>query len=156
INSIANSFVKRMGTKSHQRKGAPRVTVKVFNAAFGLIPVAQYQVSLKQRTLSREAEYGHIVKALESIFCEDTQDRVHYYLITDPERFLQNDEVVRRVLNIIHQVNSNIKIVKCLYFIGATLVVPAKLASYVHVIREDNLPDEEIQEILDGMTPKVR
>lgn len=156
INSIANSFVKRMGTKGPQRKGAPRVTVKVFNAAFGLIPVEQYQVSLKQRSLSREAEYGNIVKALESIFCEDTQDRVHYYLITDPERFLQNDEVVRRVLNIIHQVNSNIKIVKCLYFIGATLVVPAKLASYVHVIREDNLPDEEIQEILDGMTPKVR
>ena len=155
INSIANSFVKRMGSKGPQ-KGAPLVSVKVFNAAFGLIPVEQYQISLKQRSLSREDQFGNIVKALENIFLEDTQDRVHYYLITDPERFLQNDEVVRRILNIIHQVNSNIKIVKCLYFIGATLVVPPKLASYVHVIREDNLADEEIQEVLDGLTPKVR
>lgn len=154
INAIANSFVKKMAAKGPHK--GPRASVKVFNAAFGLIPVEQYQVSLKQRSLSREDQFGNVIKALENIFLEDTQDRVHYYLITDPERFLQNDEVVRRILNIIHQVNANIKIVKCLYFIGATLVVPPKLASYMHVIREDNLSSDEIQEILDGLTPKVR
>jgi AAA+ superfamily predicted ATPase len=152
INSIANSFVKRKASK----KGAPSVSVKVFNAAFGLIPVEQYQVNLKQRSLARDEHHANIIKVLESIFMEDTQDRVHYYLITDPERFLQNDDVVRRILNIIHQVNSNLKIVKCIYFIGASLVIPPKLASYVHVIRDDLLTGEEIQEVLDGLSENVR
>jgi SpoVK/Ycf46/Vps4 family AAA+-type ATPase len=154
INAIANSFVKKADSKGPQK--GPRSSVKIYNAAFGLIPVEQYQVSLHSRSLARDGDHGNIIKALEAIYAEDTQDRVHYYLITDPERYLQNDEVVRRILNIIHQVNSNIKIVKCLYFIGASLVIPPKLASYVHVIREDNLADEEIQEILDGLTPKTR
>lgn len=154
INAIANSFIKRADSKGPQK--GPQSSVKVYNAAFGLIPVEQWQVSLKNRSLSREPGHGNVIEALENIYREDTQDRVHYYLLTDPERYFQNEEVVRRILNIIHQVNSNIQIVKCLYFIGASLVVPPKLASYVHVIREDNLPDEEIQEILSGLTPKTR
>src|SRR5262245_7795172 len=155
IHSIANSLVKPSGGADKAKKPRPPVC-KVFNAAFGLIPVEQYQVALNTRSLAREDQFANVVKAMETIYLEDTQDRVHYYLITDPERYLQNDDVVRRILNIIHQVNSNLNIVKCIYFIGATLVVPPKLASYLHVIRDENLSVEEIQEILDGLMPKTR
>src|SRR5688572_32207908 len=48
VSSIANAIPK---SKS---KGAPKVSVKVYNAAFGLIPVEQYQSSLRARTLTRE------------------------------------------------------------------------------------------------------
>lgn len=156
INSIAHALAKRMGQQRTSKKGPPGVSVKVYNAAFGLIPVEHLQNNLKQRALAREPDFGNVLKAMEGIFLEDTQDRIHFYLITDPERYLQNDEFVRRILNIIHQVNSNISIVKCIYFIGSTLFIPPKLASYMHVIREDYLPREEIQEILDGLSEKVR
>lgn len=154
INAIANSFIKKAQKAS--KKGAPSVSVKVFNGTFGLIPVEQFQSNLQQRALAREDTFANFIKAMEQIFLEDTQDRVHYYLLTDPERYLQNDDFVRRILTIIQQVNANINIVKCIYFIGATLVVPPKLASYMHVIRDDLLNAEEIQEILDGLTEKVR
>lgn len=149
IRSIANSIVKPAQRKT-------RVTVQVYNAAFGLIPAEQYQSSLRNRTLSREDNFANAIKAMETIFEEDTLNGVSYYIITDPERYLQNDDFVRRVLNIIYQVNSNVNIVKCLYFVGASLVVPQKLSSYLHVIRDDYLGREEIQEILDQMLPSVR
>lgn len=149
IRSIANA-----GSKTSKRK--TKVSVKIYNPAFGLIPVEQFQSSIRNRTLSRDEAYANAIKAMETIFEEDTLNGVNYYIITDPERFLQNDDFVRRILNIVFQVNSNINIIKCLYFVGASLVVPQKLSSYVHVIRDDYLGREEIQEILDQMTPEVR
>lgn len=156
INAIANSFVKRSGPQKASEKGRPKVTVKVYSSSFGLIPVEQLQSSLRTRALARDEQFSNAIKAMETIYLEDTLDGVHYYIITDPERYLQDHDFVRRILNIIHQVRSDINIVKCIYFVGATLVIPPKLASYIHVIRDDNLSREEIQEILDGLTEKVR
>ena len=139
-----------------KKKDALKVALKIYNSAFGLIPVEQYQSSLRNRTLSREDTFANAIKAMETIFEEDTMNGRHYYIITDPERYLQNDDFVRRILNIIYQLNSDSTIIKCLYFVGASLVMPQKLASYVHVIRDDHLGKEEIDEILDGMTERVR
>jgi SpoVK/Ycf46/Vps4 family AAA+-type ATPase len=151
VKAIANSVVKS------KKKDAPKVSVKIYNSAFGLIPVEQYQSSLRSRTHSRvDQQFANAIKAMETIFEEDTMNGIHFYIITDPEQYLTSNDFVRRILNIIFQVNSDINIVKCIYFVGASLVVPAKLASYIHVVRDDYLGREEIQEILDGLTEKVR
>lgn len=157
INSIANAFVKpKKKDKEGQAKGPPSVQVKVYNSAFGLIPAEHLQSNWRQRALNREQNFANAIAAMETIYQEDSSDRIHFYIITDPEAYLANNEFVRRILNIIHQVNSSLNIMKCIYFVGATLVLPAKLASYIHVIRDDYLPPEEIQELLDGLTPRVR
>lgn len=151
VKAIANSVVKS------KKKGAPTVSVKIYNSAFGLIPVEQYQSSLRSRTHSRvDQQFANAIKAMETIFEEDTLNGIHFYIVTDPEQYLTSNDFVRRILNIIHQVNSDINIVKCIYFVGASLVVPPKLASYIHVIRDDYLAREEIQEVLDGLTERVR
>lgn len=137
-------------------KGPPPSNIKVYNGALGLIPAAQLQAEWTTRALGREEGYNNIIKAMETIYTEDTRERLHYYIITDPERYFQNEDFVRRVLNIVHQLQADFKVIKCLIFVGSRLVIPAKLASYMHVVRDTHLEDQEVQTILDGLSPNVR
>jgi SpoVK/Ycf46/Vps4 family AAA+-type ATPase len=137
-------------------KGPPPTNIKVYNGAFGLIPASQLVAEWSTRALGREEGYNNIIKAMETIYTEETRERLHYYIITDPERYFQNEDFVRRVLNIVHQLQAEFKVIKCLIFVGARLVIPPKLASYMHVVRDTHLDEQEVQGILDGLHPKVR
>ncbi len=137
-------------------KGPPPINIKVYNSALGLIPASQLVAEWSTRALGREEGYNNIIKAMEAIYQEDTRERLHYYIITDPERYFQNEDFVRRVLNIIHQLQAEFKVIKCLIFVGSRFVVPAKLASYMHVVRDTHLDEQDIQTVVDGLSANVR
>lgn len=157
IKDIIRALPNRTPAKgADASKGPPPINIKVYNGAFGLIPASQLQAEWSTRALGREEGWANIVAAMENIYKEDTRGRLHYYIITDPERYFQNEDFVRRVLNVIHQLQSDLKVIKCIIFVGSRLVIPPKLSSYMHVVRDSHLDEQEVQRILDDLAPNVR
>jgi SpoVK/Ycf46/Vps4 family AAA+-type ATPase len=116
----------------------------VFNAAFGLVPLNQLIKDWNSRTHTENREAGQINDALVQIYKDDPRDEQNFYVITDPERWLADPHVVRRVLNILHQVHNDIRTIKILIFVGSRKVVPEKLAHYMEVVHDTGLSSDEI------------
>jgi SpoVK/Ycf46/Vps4 family AAA+-type ATPase len=130
--------------------------VKVYNQAIGLVQASGLIHDWENRTLGADPATAAPPKAFEAIYKEDTRDKKHFYLITDPERWLQDPNMIRRLLNIVHQVRHRIQIVKCLVFIGSRPVIPAKLASYIHVVRGEKPSQQQLQMKLEEMSRQMK
>jgi SpoVK/Ycf46/Vps4 family AAA+-type ATPase len=116
----------------------------VFNAALGLVPLNQLIKDWGSRTHQENRDASGIHDALIQIYKDDPRDEQNFYVITDPERWLADPHVVRRVLNIIHQVHNDIRTIKILIFVGTRKVIPEKLAHYMEVVVDQGLSSEEI------------
>lgn len=116
----------------------------VFNAAFGLVPLHQVIKDWSSRAHQTNGEALSIHDALIQIYKDDPKDEQNFYCITDPERWLTDPHVVRRVLNIIHQGHNEIRTIKLMIFVGTRKVIPEKLARYMEVVVDNGLTSEEI------------
>lgn len=116
----------------------------VFNAAFGLVPLNQLIKDWQSRTHTENRDAMQINDALVQIYRDDPKDEQNFYVVTDPERWLGDPHVVRRVLNILHQVHNDIRTIKILIFVGTRKVVPEKLSHYMEVVVDQGLSQEEI------------
>ena len=131
----------------------------VFNAAFGLVPLNQLIKDWGGRTHQENRDALDIHSALIQIYKDDPKDEQNFYIITDPERYLNDAHVQRRVLNIMHQVHQDIRTIKLLIFVGTRKVIPEKLSRYMEVIHDTGLTQEEILATVEeacgylGMTP---
>lgn len=121
---------------------------QVFNAAFGLVPINNLIRDWMSRAHTVNAETASIHDALIQIYKDDPKDEQNFYVFTDPERWLADAHVVRRVLNIIHQQHNDIRNVKILIFVGTRRYVPEKIQRYVEVINDKGLGNDEILEIV--------
>jgi SpoVK/Ycf46/Vps4 family AAA+-type ATPase len=79
------------------------------------------------------------------IYQDDPKREVNFYIITDPDRWLKDEHVQRRVLNVAHQLHNNQQVVKVVIFVGTRLRVPEKLQKYIQVVHDHGLTDEELQ-----------
>jgi AAA+ superfamily predicted ATPase len=87
--------------------------------------------------------------ALINIYKEQTPKDRKFYVITDPERWLQDAHVQRRILNILHQVHNDVGTVKVLICVGSQRYIPEKLARYTEVVHDTGLSLEEIAEVVE-------
>lgn len=147
IKSIYHSLTK--GQK------AKKVDVKVYNNAYGLIPAGSLINDWDARQLNGDKATASPQKAFEQIFMDDTREKRCFYIITDPDRWLQDGNLVRRLLNVIHSVRHRDHIVKSIIFLGNRAVIPHKLDPYIHVVRGDKPNKEEIQQHLQRMQAKI-
>lgn len=138
--------------------------IKVFNQSFGLIPLKQ----LTEDWRKREHPAGQFLVegingALTQIYKDtplakkDEQNQA-LYVITDPERWLAPDQGVthRRLLNIAHQLHNDDTLLKIIFFVGSSLMIPQKLARYVEVVHDKGLGNDEIQSILGYISDKLK
>ena len=116
----------------------------VFNAALGLVPLNQLIKDWGSRAHTENGQAPGIHEALIQIYKDDPKDEQNFYVITDPERWLSDPHVVRRELNIVHQVHNDIRTIKILIFVGTRKVIPEKLANYMEVVVDNGLSGEEI------------
>jgi AAA+ superfamily predicted ATPase len=116
----------------------------VFNAALGLLPLNGIIKDWGSRAHAVSPDCQSIHDALIRIYQDDPKNEQNFYVITDPERWLQDPHVVRRVLNIIHQGHNDIRTIKLLIFVGTRKVIPEKLAQYIEVVQDNGLSSEEI------------
>lgn len=129
---------------------------KVYNPTVGWSPYAQYTEEIKSGRLTNGAT-SQINEALTVALRDNPEEKVFFYIVLDPERFMARDpHVVRRYLNIIQQQHSNIDMVKIFIFVSNTLAIPEKLNRYATVIRDTGLSDAEIQERLEMLSEKLR
>lgn len=118
----------------------------VFNAALGLVPIEAYVTDWKTRAHAENRETMSIHDTLIRIYKDDPKREVNFYIITDPERWLKDEHVQRRMLNIAHQLHHNQQVVKIVILVGARKLIPAKLAKYIQVVHDQGLTDDELQE----------
>jgi len=122
--------------------------VKVYNAAFGLVPLSDLISDWKSKGHSTDGKTQGIHDALITIYKDQTPKERQFYVITDPERWLKDAHVQRRILNILHQVHNDVGTVKVLICVGSMQYVPQKLARYTEVVHDTGLTVEEIEEVV--------
>jgi len=142
--------------KFHEQMKKHENRTWVYNGALGLQPIGNLirDWSTRSHTINNEA--AQINDALVRIYQDDPKDHEHFYLITDPDRYLKDEHVVRRVLNIIHQLHQDYRIVKLLIFVGPRKLIPEKLARYIEVVHDTGLTGEEIQEVVNGFCKELK
>jgi len=124
--------------------------VKVYNAAFGLVPLSGLITDWGTKTHTTDNATLSIHDALISIYKDLTPKERKFYVITDPDRWLRDVHIQRRILNILHQVHNNVDSVKILICVGNQRYVPEKLARYTEVVQDTGLSNDEILEVVEG------
>jgi AAA+ superfamily predicted ATPase len=115
----------------------------VYNPTMGLVPLVQLVDDWSSRAHPENAASAQIHGALMAIYRDAPQGDRRFYVIMDPERWLTDAHVVRRVLNILHQATVS-KQAKILIFVGARRVpIPEKLSPYMEVIADTGLSEDE-------------
>ncbi len=122
--------------------------VKVYNAALGLVPLAALINDWKTKAHKESRDTIGIHDALIAIYKEEVPNEREFYVITDPERWLQDQHVQRRILNILHQVHNDVNTVKVIICVSSRRYVPEKLSRYMEVIQDTGLTDDEILSII--------
>lgn len=121
---------------------------KVFNAAFGLIQLTALINDWKSKTHKVDDDTASITGALTAIYKEVTNNRKLYYVLTDPDRWLADEGVQRRILNIIHQAHNDEESIKIIICVGNQRYVPSKLARYTEVVHDTGLNADEILSVV--------
>jgi SpoVK/Ycf46/Vps4 family AAA+-type ATPase len=124
-----------------------RARMWVFNAAFGMVPLTQLTANWRQRT-NMQPVADNIQAAMDQIYRDDPRDEQNFYIITDPDRWLKDENIVRRLLNVIHHLHNDIQTIKILLFVGSRRVIPEKLSRYMEVVTDKGLPAERIESLV--------
>lgn len=151
-------FLKELHeTLSRTPKAAERKTSAfVFNAAFGLVPLGQLIEDWGNRTHQVNTECSDIHRALIKAYTEDPVGGQHFYIFTDPERWLKEEQIERRVLNLVHQLHQDDKIAKVVIFVSSRLTIPHKLRRYVDVVHDRGLDENQTQELIQQVATKLK
>jgi len=128
----------------------------VYNAALGLIPIKNLVRDWSTRAHTIDGDTLGIHDTLIKIYKDDPKEQQNFYVITDPERWLGDAAVVRRVLNILHQGHQDNKTVKTLIFVGSRKVIPEKLSRYIEVVHDKGLQPEEIQRLVEDAATNLK
>jgi AAA+ superfamily predicted ATPase/intein/homing endonuclease len=118
----------------------------VFNAAFGIRPLSEHIGDWKSQQHKDSGKDIHDL--LIEAYKADPKEEVNFYIITDPERWLRDEHVQRRVLNFIHQVHNNVHTIKMLIFVGSQKFIPHNLQRYISVVHDPGPGEKEIEEII--------
>jgi AAA+ superfamily predicted ATPase len=146
----------RFLTKFHEAMKKHEARIWVFNPALGLQPIGTLVRDWSTRAHAVNEQCATINDALIQIYKDDPKDQEHFYIITDPDRYLTDPHVQRRILNIVHQVHNDVRIVKCILFVGQRRVIPEKLQRYVEVVHDKGLTDEEISQLAEHYCKLLR
>jgi len=120
----------------------------VFNAALGLVPLPQLIADWNTGAHQQNPECSNIHDTLIHIYKTNPKEDVDFYVITDPDHWLRDPHVQRRVLNLAHQSFANDRVIKLVIFVGSRLMVPPKLQRYIDVVFDDGLSDKDIMKLL--------
>jgi hypothetical protein len=120
----------------------------VFNAALGLLPLEGLIRDWSTRSHTENLQCSNIHDALIKVYKDDPKGERNFYVFTDPERWLSDPHVVRRLLNIVHQLHNDICNIKVLIFVGTRRFIPEKLQRYMEVINDKGLTSGEIEELV--------
>ena len=147
-----NRFITKFqeAMKKHESR------IWVFNGAFGLVPISSLVRDWSTRAHNVNNDAATVHDALIQVYKDDPKENENFYIFTDPDRYLKDEHAVRRVLNIIHQLHHDTRIVKMLLFVGPRRYIPEKLQRYVEVVDDRGLSDDEMTNEVDRICKALR
>lgn len=125
------------------------LTAKVYNAAFGLVPLATAVGEWEARSHPVDSATVNIHDALISIYRDPRLGGQNIYVLTDPDRWLQDAHVQRRILNILHQAHNNPLRILTIICVSCRRVIPEKLARYTEVVHDRGLAESELTSLVE-------
>lgn len=117
----------------------------VYSPTHGLMKLQAYLQDLKSATLTVDTETMGLHDTLIKIYRDNPGEDLALYIILDAERVMRDEQAVRRVLDILHQGQENISMLKLLILVGTNKFVHPKLAPYCLVFHDKGLTDQDIQ-----------
>ena len=133
----------------------PKTNIWVYNSIFGLVPIQQVTSDWNTRAHAENRETISIHDALTKIYKTDTQNKRNFYIITDPDRWFRDETVVRRLINIAHQIKNNTTQLKMLVFVGNRRVIPEKLQGYINIVNDPGLDDASLQQRVEQVCKNI-
>lgn len=121
--------------------------VRVYNAAFGLLKLSDLLDDWRRREHKIDKDTLSIHDALTAIYKDNGTLASKYYVLTDPERWLADLHVQRRVLNLLHQMHNDSDTAKVLICVSGRRFIPEKLARYTEVVYDAGLGADEILKV---------
>ena len=157
---ILDIYHNLISARSDEARRANVAKVYVVGAPYGILEVETLLNCWKNRSVGNATDLNNPVAALDKIYADDPGSHTSkggqsYYIILDPERVLSEPACVRRLLNIFHQLKADNRIIKCLIFLSSVLYIPPKLQTYIQVVRDTHLGEEEVQESLDKIAAAI-
>lgn len=128
------------------------INCSVFNSAWGDRPLGEV-VRIWQ---TRECRTGMIQDFVHKAFTDDTKNCRNYYVITDPDRWLADPDVVRGILNVTHQSCQDMHSIKTIILVGSALSIPEKLARYTEVVHDPGPSDKVLTDTVNHACEALR
>lgn len=126
----------------------------IFTRVNGLIQLSQYIMDWKSKAIST-TENRTVVQALEEAFRNDPRDEQSYYIVTDPEHWMNDPNMVRRMLHLLQQLHQDDTTIKVVIFISNQLAIPNKLRRYIEVVHDQGLTLEEVKGMIENSVQKI-
>lgn len=121
--------------------------VFVFNGAFGMVSL-NHMISNWTSRAAMQTNAPDIVSAMDQIYRDDPRDEQNFYIILDPERWMSDPNIQRRLLNILHHLHNDVRTIKVLLFVSHRKVIPEKVARYVEVIHDKGLAPDRVESLV--------
>ncbi len=137
-------FIKTFAAKMQKNLNK----IYVFSSSMGMVPVSNYMTDWTSHTHTPNESCQNIHQALLQICKESSPSPQGYYIITDPEQWLKDGMVQRRILDLIHQENNDLTALKVLIFVGSIRYIPPKLARYFEVIQDTGMDRDELEKLI--------
>lgn len=154
-------FLTRLREIASQREVAarsagskkPRFEITVFNSTTGLHPLEDV---IKDWGVKAHLDIGSsLAKDQNEVFVKIYKDKVlannpcaYIYVITDPDRWLGDLHIQRRILNCVQSMNQTNEYRKTIIFVGPRRIIPEKLSRYMEVVVDKGLSDEKLREAI--------
>lgn len=129
--------------------------LEVYNPTMGLLTSEAVRQDWKTRAHAESKTAKEINDALIHIYKEDCRNQQQFYIIQDADRFFEDPQFIRRVLNLAHQLRNNDKIVKVMIFLGTKMWIPPQLIRYMEVVHDAGLDAAGITRELEKVQSKV-
>lgn len=127
----------------------------VFCHPFGLVSLNNLTKDWTSKGHPEPTSNGDLQTALTTIYKQDTRDKQHFYVFTDPERYLTDPNIVRRFVNLIHQLKQDNQTIKIIIFVGSRKVIPEKLARYVEVVHDTGPSHDVINQTVEDAAKAI-
>jgi SpoVK/Ycf46/Vps4 family AAA+-type ATPase len=143
--------IKQMTQKSTNKYASE---IFVYKSTTGIRSCADYEREFSDKACLMDDKTGEINNALIHIYKANPKDRRQIYIITDADRHLDDNQVIRRVKDFAVQADNNDGNLKIIVLLSSKLFLPDKLEKYIDIVTYPYPSTDEIKVIIENWLEK--
>lgn len=145
-----------LGIRDLTQKGTSRFSTEVFvyKSTYGIVSIGDYEKEINDKRAEINTTTSDPNNAMIQIHRSSKKDRRQVYIMTDADRLLDDDQIVRRMKDFAVQADNSDSNLKIIVLLSSKLFLPDKLEKYVDVVTYPYPNDEEIKIIINDWVGK--